>query len=115
STPTGSQRRFQLQSRIQCNKINRSSARRQLTRGGVRRGRIGTNSKMDKANRLAGPEGVSKTGPPIENGNLQWPPEINEAFAISIRDIRWQGMQARLGKWASKVQLFPGTNGGLFN
>jgi len=66
-------------------------------------------------NRLGGPEGVNATGPPLDPGPLPWPPEIKAAFAISMRHQRWQGMQARLGPWASHVQMWNATNGYTIN
>jgi len=81
-------------------------------RGGLRRIQMTTTS-IDAQNHLAGPAGVNKTGPPLApaSANLQWPAEINQSFAISIRPLRFQGMQARLGPWSRNVQLWNGTNG----
>jgi glycosyl transferase family 25 len=67
-------------------------------------------------NRLAGPKGVSFTGPPLQlNENLKWPSQIKAAFAISMRILRWNGMKARLGKWAPHVKLWSATNGAGIN
>jgi len=43
--------------------------------------------------------------------NLSWFPEFSAAFAISIRMPRWQSMRARLDKWATHVERWPGTDG----
>lgn len=91
-----------------------------INRGGrgLRRGRLRFRRPVDinYANRLAGPAGVNATGRPLElNKQLVWPKAINAAFAISIRPLRWSGMQARLGPWKQHVKLFNGTNGNSIN
>jgi glycosyl transferase family 25 len=78
--------------------------------------RKGKLSDLNVKNRLGGPEGVGATGPRLDtNDNIQWFPEFNAAFAISIRPLRWNGMQARLSKWAPHVRLWEGTNGEHLN
>ena len=95
-----------------------SMVQRRLGQGRLKRAmtdRASHENFINQKNRLAGPEGVSQTGAPIESQDLYWPVEIPVAFSISMRPLRWQGMQARLGDWKSKVQLFPATNGQLLN
>ena len=48
---------------------------------------------------------------PNAAGEFPWPPEIKKAFAISIRPLRFQALQRRLGPWHKHVTFFPGTNG----
>ena len=61
-----------------------------------------------------GPEDVEKSGPPLSTAMLEWPASyFPRAFAISIRDERWRGMQARLGPWKDRVEHWRGTNGRL--
>ncbi len=66
-------------------------------------------------NRLAGPDAVEATGPPLDKEPLPWFPEIQSTWAISIRPQRWLGMQARMGPWAPHVHHFAGTNGHVIN
>jgi len=70
-----------------------------------------TEAQINHQNRLAGPAGLLATGPPLTKEALTWPSDFKAAFSISVRPLRWQGMQTRLGPWASKVQLWSGTNG----
>jgi len=74
---------------------------------------VPNSATINARNHLAGPAGVKSTGPPLApaSANLQWPPEIKQSFAISIRPLRFQGLQARLGPWSRNVQLWNGTNG----
>lgn len=77
---------------------------------------VSRETRINQRNFLAGPQGVDKTGPPLElDKELKFPSEIRAAFGISIRSLRWQGMRARLGPWAKHVQVWGGTNGELIN
>lgn len=42
---------------------------------------------------------------------LPWFPEIQAAFAISMRPNRWHDLQTRLGPWAQHVKKWDATNG----
>ena len=91
-----------------------TAPRRTVARFVAARSRTGaknSETRINQANRLAGPSGVTATGPPLDPGNLAWPPEINATFAISIRPLRYAGLRARLGPWARHVQHWNGTNG----
>lgn len=68
-----------------------------------------------KRNYMASAEAVNLTGPPLDEGPLQWPEQIKAAFGISMRMQRWNGMKARLGPWAGNVQLWPATNGQMLD
>lgn len=88
-------------------------------RNGIRRGMRSwiSESKINERNKLGGPEGVSATGPPLYTGpdELAWPPEIKDAYAISMRPQRFAGLQARLGKWSKHVKKWNATNGYSIN
>jgi glycosyl transferase family 25 len=41
----------------------------------------------------------------------QWPEEIKHAFVISMRPVRWESFQERLGPWSQYITLWNATNG----
>lgn len=81
----------------------------------TRRGRIVRRVYPNRRQRreLSGPEHLNLTGDNIYTGPriLEWPEEMDRIFVISMRPKRWQGLQARMGKWATKMVMFNATNG----
>ena len=110
-------------SRLVSRDLTRSTVRLRPRPPSVRTGRAGesrfhryhSEAYITQKNRLGGPNAVNATGPPLDPGPLQWPPEFNASFVISMRHLRWQGMQARLGPWARNVQMWNATNGHTIN
>lgn len=61
----------------------------------------------------SGPEWVNSTGEKLYDGpdKLEWPPELEHVFVISMRQHSWDGMQCRFGKWANKLIKINATDG----
>lgn len=68
-----------------------------------------------QVNRLAGPDAVNKTGPPLDTDeNVPYPEEFqHRTFAITMarRPERWEGLRARYGPWSKYLVKWRATDG----
>lgn len=51
----------------------------------------------------------------LPSGEYEWPPELQPAYAITIREERWRNLVNRFGPWAKHITKFLGTDGRTIN